>query len=390
VQRTPHLIIRAFFAVLCLLGVRASAEEGVSTVTLVVSVAEQKLALLKDGGLVKKFPVSTSKFGLGDGLGSYKTPMGRLRICEKIGDDLTAGTVLKARHVTGEVLPANAPGRDPIVTRILWLDGLEPQNVNARGRGIYIHGTVEESKIGEPVSYGCIRMRSRDVVEVFDEVMLDTQVTIIPDKFPHYPKYTPPKPVVIVAAKPTPMKAPAATPTPAPIAAVGKNKTGPVPTTMSPAPIAKGPAVTPAPTVGSVSTSTVAVAQARPNLERVISKPEPGKGGGGNLAMQGSILDAGLPEGPKMISSPEPKDVPRFSPYTAGTPQESAFSLQGIARDLSPAIRAADANAAAMEAAAKADKDAAGTDSGSAPADGAKPTPKVAFRAGAAGDQRKQ
>ena len=354
---------------LCLLGVRAIAQEGESTVTLVVSVAEQKLAVLRDGGLLKKYPVSTSKFGLGDNLGSYKTPVGRLRVCEKIGDDLTAGTVLKARHTTGEVLPANAPGRDPIVTRIMWLDGLEPQNANAKGRGIYIHGTVEESKIGQPVSYGCIRMRSQDVVEVFEEVSLDTTVTIIADKFPHYPKYTPPKPPVIAAAKPAPAKVP----TPAPSAIASANKS--TPATSAPAPVAKGPPSTPAPAV---------VAQTKPNLDKS-GKIEPPKNPGASLAMQGSILDAGLPQGPKMLAPVEPKDVPRLSPYTPGLPEDSAFSLQGIARDLSPVIRAADADAAAREAAVKAEKDAATAESADP-----KPTPRVAFRAGTADDKRKQ
>jgi lipoprotein-anchoring transpeptidase ErfK/SrfK len=357
VQRISILTIRAFVAVLCLLGVRAVAQEQESTVTLVVSVAEQKLAVLRDGGLLKKYPVSTSKYGLGDNLGSYKTPVGRLRVCEKIGDDLTAGTVLKARHTTGEVLPANAPGRDPIVTRIMWLDGLEPQNANAKGRGIYIHGTVEESKIGQPVSYGCIRMRSQDVVEVFEEVSLDTTVTIMAEKFPHYPKYTPPKPPVIVAAKPAP----------ATIASANKA----APATAAPAPVAKGPITTPAPAI---------VAQTKPNLDKAGTKNP-----GASLAMQGSILDAGLPEGPKMLAPVEPKDVPRLSPYTPGLPADSAFSLQGIARDLSPVIRAADTDATAREAAAKAEKDAAAADSADP-----KPTPRVAFRAGSADDKRKQ
>jgi len=354
--------------VLCLLGGRTVAQEQESTVTLVVSVAEQKLAVLRDGGLLKKYPVSTSKFGLGDNLGSYKTPVGRLRVCEKIGDDLTAGTVLKARHTTGEVLPANAPGRDPIVTRIMWLDGLEPQNANAKGRGIYIHGTVEESKIGQPVSYGCIRMRSQDVVEVFEEVSLDTTVTIMAEKFPHYPKYTPPKPPVIVAAKPPPAKAP--TPTPAPIASA--SKAAPM---APPAAVAKGPPSTSAPAV---------VAQAKPNPDKS-TKAEPPRNPGASLAMQGSILDAGLPQGPKMLAPVEPKDVPRLSPYTPGLPADSAFSLQGIARDLSPVIRAADTDATAREAAAKAEKDAA-----TAEAADPKPTPRVAFRAGSADEKRKQ
>lgn len=158
---------------------------------IVISVAEQKLALVKDGGLVRKFPISTSKFGLGDSYNSYKTPLGRLRVCDKIGDNLAYGAVLKSRNATGEILPVNSPGRDPIVTRILWLDGLEPGNSNARSRGIYIHGTVEESRLGQPVSYGCIRMSSRDVVELFEETPVGTPVEIITERLPRFRKATP-------------------------------------------------------------------------------------------------------------------------------------------------------------------------------------------------------
>ena len=74
---------------------------------------------------------------------------------------------------------ANSPGRDPIVTRILWLRGLEAQNANAFGRDIYIHGTPEEWKIGSPASYGCIRMRSRDVIRVFEKVPVGARVQVV-------------------------------------------------------------------------------------------------------------------------------------------------------------------------------------------------------------------
>lgn len=181
--------------------VRADDEtgDGLPQTAIVVSVAEQKLALLKDGGLAKRYPISTSKFGLGDSFNSYKTPLGKLRVCDKIGNHLAMGAVLKGRNPTGEILPVNAPGRDPIVTRILWLEGLESQNANARSRGIYIHGTVEEEKLGQPVSYGCIRMRSRDVVELFDEVPVGTPVLILSERFPRFQKAVP-KPEILVAS----------------------------------------------------------------------------------------------------------------------------------------------------------------------------------------------
>jgi lipoprotein-anchoring transpeptidase ErfK/SrfK len=155
-----------------------------SSLKVVVSVAEQRLALVEDGVIIKKFPISTSKFGLGDGPNSYKTPLGRLRVCVKLGDDLPIGAVFKRRNFSGEVIPKNARGRDPIVTRIIWLEGIEPTNKNARTRCIYIHGTPQERMIGTASSFGCVRMRSADVIEVFDAVPIGTTVTIIPGKLP--------------------------------------------------------------------------------------------------------------------------------------------------------------------------------------------------------------
>ena len=155
-----------------------------SSLAVVVSVAEQRLALVEDGVIVKKFPISTSKFGLGDGPNSYKTPLGRLRVCVKRGGDLPVGAVLKRRNFSGEVIPKNARGRDPIVTRILWLEGIEPGNKNARTRCIYIHGTPQERTIGTASSFGCVRMRSDDVIEVFNAVPIGATVTIIEGKLP--------------------------------------------------------------------------------------------------------------------------------------------------------------------------------------------------------------
>jgi lipoprotein-anchoring transpeptidase ErfK/SrfK len=146
---------------------------------VIVSVRDQRLALLDKGNLVATYPVSTSKFAIGDWPGSRATPLGELEIAQKIGAGLPLGTVLKDRRPTGEILPPDAPGRDPIVTRILWLRGREAQNANAYSRYIYIHGTPEERNIGRPASYGCIRMRSRDVVQLFDMVGRGAQVSIL-------------------------------------------------------------------------------------------------------------------------------------------------------------------------------------------------------------------
>jgi len=146
---------------------------------IVVSIPEQRLALLDNGALLATYPVSTSKFTIGDAPGSRGTPLGELEIAKKIGDGATSGTVFKDRRPTGEVLAPDAPGRDPIVSRILWLRGRETQNANAYGRYIYIHGTAEERNIGKRASYGCIRMRSRDVIQLYEIVGPRARVTIL-------------------------------------------------------------------------------------------------------------------------------------------------------------------------------------------------------------------
>jgi lipoprotein-anchoring transpeptidase ErfK/SrfK len=146
---------------------------------IVISTRDQKLALLERDTLLATYPVSTSKFGLGDRPGSKATPLGQLQIAEKIGDNAPPGAVFKDRRRTGEVVLANSPGRDPIVTRILWLRGLETQNANAFARDIYIHGTPEEWRIGSPASYGCIRMRSMDIIQLYNIVGTGAAVTIV-------------------------------------------------------------------------------------------------------------------------------------------------------------------------------------------------------------------
>src|SRR5260370_14974026 len=146
---------------------------------IVISARDQKLALLDRRTVLATYPVSTSKFGLGDRPGSRFTPLGQLQIAEKIGDNSPPGAVLKERRRTGEIVLANSPGRDPIVTRILWLRGLESQNANAFARDIYIHGTPEERLIGTRASYGCIRMRSTDVVQLYNIVGVGAAVTIV-------------------------------------------------------------------------------------------------------------------------------------------------------------------------------------------------------------------
>lgn len=146
---------------------------------IVISAHEQKLAVLDRGNLMAIYPVSTSKFGLGDWPGSSCTPLGELEVAKKIGDHATPGAVFKDRRRTGEIVAPDSPGRDPIVTRILWLRGREAQNGNALARMIYIHGTPEERNIGFPASYGCIRMRSSDIINLYEIVDPGAEVTII-------------------------------------------------------------------------------------------------------------------------------------------------------------------------------------------------------------------
>jgi lipoprotein-anchoring transpeptidase ErfK/SrfK len=152
---------------------------------VVVSVKDQKLGVYDPAGkLVKSYKISTSKFGLGDTPGSNCTPLGQHEIVAKIGHGLPKGAVLKSRSWNGEVIEPNAPGRDPIVSRILWLKGLESQNRNAFKRYIYIHGTPEETRLGKPASYGCIRMSMVDVIRLFEELPVGAKVEITPKPLP--------------------------------------------------------------------------------------------------------------------------------------------------------------------------------------------------------------
>lgn len=146
---------------------------------MIVSVRDQRMLLVRDGKPVKDYVVSTSKFGIGSRSGSNHTPLGRMEVARKIGGGYPAGMVFKSRRATGEILKPNAPGRDPIVSRILWLHGTEAHNRNTFGRCVYIHGTPEEWRLGTPASYGCIRMGMKDVVDLYNRVGEGAQVRVI-------------------------------------------------------------------------------------------------------------------------------------------------------------------------------------------------------------------
>lgn len=153
-----------------------------------ISLAAQTLELLDDAGeLLRRYPVSTGGRGAGERQGSYQTPRGRHLVRAKIGAGCPMYTVFSGRRPTGEIwspeLDAAHPGRDWILTRILWLSGCEPGcnrlgEVDTMRRYIYIHGTSEQAPMGEPQSHGCIRMRNQDILELFDLVPPYTPVDI--------------------------------------------------------------------------------------------------------------------------------------------------------------------------------------------------------------------
>jgi lipoprotein-anchoring transpeptidase ErfK/SrfK len=160
---------------------------GTESLSLRVSLAAQALELWREGRLVKTYPVSTSKHGAGEIEGSHKTPRGRHVVRAKIGADAPDNAVFRGRRPTGEIysaeLAAAHPGRDWILTRILWLSGAEIGRnrlgrVDTMRRYIYIHGTPDTEPLGVPGSIGCIRMRNRDVMELFDLVPAGTAVDI--------------------------------------------------------------------------------------------------------------------------------------------------------------------------------------------------------------------
>ncbi|MDR2112928.1 MAG: L,D-transpeptidase [Candidatus Accumulibacter sp.] len=156
---------------------------------ILVSLARQRLTLFDDAGkTLRVYPVSTAARGAGERNGSFCTPRGKFLIRAKIGSGLPLGSVFVARRPNGEIhspeLAAKYPGRDWILTRILWLSGCEPGfnrlgDVDTMRRFIYIHGCPEPETMGQPGSHGCIRMRNGDVAELFDLAPVYTPVEIV-------------------------------------------------------------------------------------------------------------------------------------------------------------------------------------------------------------------
>ncbi|MBL8481343.1 MAG: L,D-transpeptidase [Rhodocyclaceae bacterium] len=153
-----------------------------------IDIFAQTLELIgADGSLQRRYRVSTAANGPGEQSGSHCTPRGRHYIRAKIGAGVPAGTAFRGRRPTGEIwspqLAAQNPQRDWILSRILWLCGLEPGRnrhgtVDSQRRYIYIHGTPDTEPMGVPRSIGCIRMTNRDVIELFDLVPAGTRVDI--------------------------------------------------------------------------------------------------------------------------------------------------------------------------------------------------------------------
>jgi L,D-transpeptidase YbiS len=149
-----------------------------------VSIAKQELSLEdEDGQVQRRWAVSTSRFGLGSVPDSNFTPLGRFRIVRKIGHGFPERTIFRSRRVAGTWEGGPAP-EDYVLTRILWLDGVDPENANTFSRYIYIHGTNQEELIGQAASHCCIRLTNAGVVELFDKVEIGTEV-IIADVPPH-------------------------------------------------------------------------------------------------------------------------------------------------------------------------------------------------------------
>ncbi len=154
----------------------------------VVSIYDQRLYFYKNSKLYRTYPVSTSRYGVGNKDGSYKTPLGLHRIVSKIGAGAPLGTIFKGREQTGEIArifkTKVAMPYDLVTSRILRLEGLElgvnrGAGIDTYGRYIYIHGTHEEGLIGQPASIGCVRMANRDVIELFEEIPENSLVLIV-------------------------------------------------------------------------------------------------------------------------------------------------------------------------------------------------------------------
>ena len=150
-----------------------------SDLHLEVSIDDQELVVIRNGQAERRFPVSTAAKGAGFDPGSHRTPTGHFRVAEKIGADAPVGTIFRGRQPHG-TWDGTATADDLILTRILWLEGLDEPNRNTRERYIYLHGTNHEDRLGQPCSCGCVRLANADIVELFELVPPGTRLTIHP------------------------------------------------------------------------------------------------------------------------------------------------------------------------------------------------------------------
>jgi hypothetical protein len=161
---------------------RAAENRGMSSngYLALIMTQKQRLILLSPDGAPKEYVISTSKFGVGNVENSNKTPLGWHRVNERIGHGRPVGAVFSSRAFTGKVIPraqlTRAASEDMVLTRIMWLEGLEPgknsgKGIDSHDRCIYIHGTNQEQLLGQPASHGCIRMSNDDVIELFELTM---------------------------------------------------------------------------------------------------------------------------------------------------------------------------------------------------------------------------
>ena len=143
-----------------------------------VSVKDQRLRVFEGNVEHREYIISTSKYGIGSEIDSNKTPVGHFEIKEKIGDGEKYGTIFKGRCVTGLFDFSESSDEDLILSRILWLNGTDPDNANTFDRYIYIHGTNHEDSLGHPERCGCIRMFNEDIIEYYDLMQIGTSIFI--------------------------------------------------------------------------------------------------------------------------------------------------------------------------------------------------------------------
>lgn len=147
---------------------------------LEVSIDDQTLKVIEGDQCIRRFDISTATKGMGFTMNSYRTPTGRFRVAEKIGEGEASGTIFKQRVAAGLWRPGASVEGDLVLSRILRLEGMDAENANTLERFIYIHGTNHEDKLGQPASHGCIRLRNEEVIELFDMVSEGIELEIQP------------------------------------------------------------------------------------------------------------------------------------------------------------------------------------------------------------------